>query len=95
MQPPTTTHNHSQPPKTTCNSPQLGCSKSYPYPAMCQFHLTEICSRERLLVNKYFERGYTKVCNHTQSSTTIHNHPKIAPKSQNLSQIVMLLHFRC
>ena len=32
--------------------------------------------------------------NHSQTSTTIHNHPKITQKSQDLSQTVMLLHFR-
>ena len=33
--------------------------------------------------------------NHPQPSTAIYNHPKITQKGQDLSQTVMLLHFRC
>ena len=55
--------------------------------------------------------GFSKVCNnphHPQNPTTIHNHPqpsttthnhsqltKNYSKNQDLSQTVMLLHFRC
>ena len=68
---------------------KLDCSKSCPYPTMCQFDITEIYSRERLLVNIYFERGYTKVWNHTtihirpQPPTIIHNHQKPVPTTHS------------
>ena len=33
--------------------------------------------------------------NHLQLPITIHKYPKVTQKIQNLSQTVMLLHFRC
>ena len=58
--------------------------------------------KSKVLATESSETGCAKVGNpHNypqppkESPTTIHNHPKITQKSQNLSQTVVLFHFRC
>ena len=78
----TTTHNHPQPPKkpsTTTHNQPQLPTTIYNHPQQLKKPHTTI-------------HNYPK--NYPQPSTTIHN-PKIIQKSQDLSQIVMLLHFRC
>ena len=84
-----TTHKHPQPPTTICNRLQQSTTPyNHPEPPT--------------VIRKYLQtpkKPPATIHSHPQSPTTTqktpHNHPKVTLKSQNLSQTVMLLHFRC
>ena len=74
--------NHPQPPKTIRNHPQTTkTTQDHPQPPTT--------------INNHPQLSTVIQKNYPQPSTIIHNHPKITPKRQNLSQTVMLLHFKC
>ena len=93
------TYNHPEPPTTIHNHPQSSATThNHPQPS------TTILSFPELLISTHNhpqpprttqKSTHKQPKNHQQSPTTIHNHPKRTQKSQNLSQAVMLLHFRC
>ena len=82
-----TTHSHPQPSTTT----QI-TTHNHPQPPTTTQKTThnhpQLPRKPPTTIHNYPE-------NHPQPSTTIHNQPKITKKSQDLSQTVVLLHFRC
>ena len=93
MQPPTTTHNHPQLPTTTHNYPQPStttCNHPQP-PTTIDNHPQPPTSHNYPQPPKKLP---TIIHNHPQPSKTTRNHPKITQKNQDLSQTLMLPHFR-
>ena len=84
-----TTHKHPQPPATICHHLQPSTIPyNHPPPPT--------------VIRKYLQspkKPPATIHSHPQSPTTTqkttHNHRKVTLKSQNLSQTVMLPHFRC
>ena len=88
-----TTHNHPKPLTTIHNHP-----KNHPQPSATSHNhpqLPKTIHNHPQLPKKPPTNIHSYPKNHPQPTTTIQNHPKITRKSQDLSQTVMLLHFRC
>ena len=83
-----------------CNYPQPSTTTqktthNHPQPAITIHNYPKLSTNHPQLPKKPPTNIHSYPKNHPQPTTTIQNHPKITQKSQDLSQTVMLLHFRC